>query len=349
MSQILAAQNKEKKMVYKAEKLSKHTTLQVGGPAEYFTEVNNEAELVEAVAFAKEKKIPYFILGGGSNVLVSDEGVGGLVIKNCIKGVSHEIVGGTTVLLKAASGEVFDEVVALAVDSDWWGLENLSHIPGFVGATPVQNVGAYGVEVKDVIHSVKVLNTSTMEFQTLTVSDCQFSYRDSIFKRDAGKSYVVVEVQFRLMLAPTPHVEYRDLIEYFGDKVPTVSEVREAVIAIRSRKFPDWHSVGTAGSFFKNPIVSLEVFTDLKARYADLPSYVLQSGEVKIPLGWVLDKVLHLKSERKGAVGAYEGQALVLVNYGGATAKEIDSFANSVAARVKEKTGIEIEREVTSW
>lgn len=334
-------------MAKENEQLATHTTLQVGGPAEYFTTVTTEEELVEACRYAHERSVPVKILGGGSNVLVPDAGVSGLVIQNHITGFESDIVG-DTVTLTVGAGEVFDEVVAQTVRSGWWGLENLSHIPGLVGATPVQNVGAYGVEVKDLIKRVRVFDRTREQFAELAPEDCQFAYRDSIFKRPAGATLVITAVTFTLSTQPRPQLTYRDLQERFADATPSVPEIREAVIAIRAKKFPDWHRVGTAGSFFKNPVVSSEQFAKLQAEYPELPGFATDRG-VKVPLGWILDKVLQYKGVREGAVGTYQGQALVIVNHGGATATEITEFAKQIANDVKASIGIEIEWEVTRW
>lgn len=335
-------------MIQEREQLAPHTTLKVGGEAEYFAVVHSEAELVEAITWAKEKDVSVTVLGGGSNILVSETGVSGLVIKNCISGFDS-VVNDDVVLVTAGAGEVFDEVVAKTVDAGWWGLENLSHIPGSVGATPVQNVGAYGVEIKDLVISVRVYDTETAEFKTLTADACQFGYRDSLFKKPEGKKYIICSVTFSLSMMPQPRLAYRDLAEYFTDKTPTVSEVREAVILIRSKKFPNWHVVGTAGSFFKNPTVPKDIFDQLAGKYEGLPGFPVGGNMIKIPLAWILDQVLKLKGVRDGVVGTYEGQALVLVNYGDATATDIIQFAQHIVNQVKKETGIEVEWEVTRW
>lgn len=329
--------------------LATHTTLKVGGPAQYFVAVTSEAELAEAVSFAHAKNLPIKILGGGSNVLVSDTGVPGLVIHNQIAGIT---VGeeDTVVHVTVGAGENFDALVARCVQAGWWGIENLSHIPGTVGATPVQNVGAYGVEVKDVITAVRVYDTDRGAFRELSNTDCQFGYRDSLFKQAVGQSLVVVSVTFRLTRQPTPRLAYRDLAERFAETVtPSLSEIRDAIIAIRAAKFPNWHEVGTAGSFFKNPIVAAATYDALKKTYPELPGYELSDGRVKLPLGWIFDKVLQLKGVSAGSVGTYAGQALVLVTNDDATAAEINAFADTLAQKVLATTGVTIEWEVTRW
>lgn len=325
--------------------LRDYTTWQTGGVARYFITVSDETELVAALTFAVEHELPHFILGGGSNVLVADSGFGGVVIH-----LTHHAVTSTTeadtVLVTAEAGKTFDELVAEAVQSGWWGLENLSHIPGSVGATPVQNVGAYGVEVGDCIDSVRVYDQLSQAFTTLTQSDCQFGYRDSRFKREPGR-YIITAVTFRLHTIPQPQLSYRDLATYFSNSTPSLRAIREAVIAIRSAKFPDWHTVGTAGSFFKNPIISGAHYETLVDRYPELPGFEQPDGMVKVPLGWILDKVLGLKGQGTETVGCYAGQALVLYNKGGATTADVVAFAEAIAQRVYEATEIIIAWEVT--
>lgn len=324
------------------------TTLQVGGTAKYFTEVQTEDEVREAVAFAKQQQLPIKVLGGGSNVLVADGAIDGLVVHMCITGLSHTQEN-DQILYKVKAGEVFDDVVAHAVEQGWWGLENLSHIPGSAGATPVQNVGAYGVEIQDIVTQVRVFDVQTETFLELTPEECQFGYRNSIFKQATGKDYIVTEVTFALSTTPQPHLLYKDLQETFSSDDVSVSDIRNAIIAIRSKKFPDWKKVGTAGSFFKNPIITKEHYDNLLQTYSELPGFKLENEMVKVPLGWILDKVLALKGAQVGSVGAYEQQALVLINHGDATAEEIETFANDVVARVFEKTKIKVEWEVTKF
>lgn len=326
--------------------LAAYTTLHVGGNAEFFVAVTTEKELDEAVCYAQEHDLPITVLGGGSNVLISDEGVSGLVIHNQIEGVSQE-VDGIEVKVTAGAGEVLDSLVSWSVSEGYWGLENLSHIPGSVGATPIQNVGAYGVEVKDVITAVKVYDTHLRKFVIFTNEECQFGYRDSYFKHEGKDRYIVSAVTYTLSTEKKPQLAYKDLTNRFSDAEPTLQDIRDAVIEIRSKKFPDWTQVGTAGSFFKNPILSKVQFDALQSRYPEMPSYVVDEHHVKIPLAWILDKVLGLRGEGQGSVGQYEGQALVLINNGAATADTIVTYAQQIVQKVYEVTGIEVQWEVT--
>jgi len=326
--------------------LANHTTLHVGGRAEYFVTVTSVEELREVLDFATNKKLSWRILGGGSNIVVPDVGVSGVVIKMAIAGIDAEVAG-DTVLYTCGAGEELDACVAQAVTQGWWGLENLSHIPGTVGATPVQNVGAYGVEVADIIETVTVFDTLTGRIVTIAGDACGFGYRTSRFKTSDSERYIITAVQFRLSSRSAPVTTYADL-RVLGTS-PSLQTVREAVIDIRSRKFPDWTKVGTAGSFFKNPIVSDAVANQLRQEYPELPVYDADTMNKKISLGYLLDKVCGLKGYAERRVRLYEKQALVLVVEAGATATEVTNFAQKITDIVQTKTGIVIEREVQQW
>lgn len=331
--------------------LSPHTTFGIGGPAEYFAVVESEEELADLAGEARKHHRQIIVLGGGSNVLIDDAGIQGLVIKNEIKGISN-LVSGEEVLVTAGAGENWDDFVALTVKEGWWGLENLSSIPGSVGATPIQNVGAYGVEVASLIKSVRVFDMGSGEFREFTNEECNFGYRDSFFKTEAGRLMIVTKVTYRLSLVRSPKLHYKDLVTHFSDVVDTnnitQTQIREAVIKIRAGKFPDWKQIGTAGSFFKNPIISEEHYEALVAEYPGLPGYREGEGRIKVSLGWILDNVCDLKGKREGNIGLYEKQALVLVNFGCATALEIKSFSAKIRDEVFKKTKIEIEMEVSA-
>ena len=326
--------------------LAKYTTFKIGGNARYFCAVTSEKELIEAVDLAQKKSLSILVIGGGSNMLISDKGFDGLVIKMDIKGITD-----TDSRISVGAGEIWDDLVACAVDKGLYGFENLSAIPGTVGAAPVQNIGAYGAEVCDLIVSVRALDTTTMSFIELSHDVCAFAYRDSLFKHEKGR-YIIVGVNFGTRKDGHVHIEYKDLKEYFSKQnqksgaKPSCHEVRDAVISIRSTKLPDWKQWGTAGSFFKNPIISKSKYTELKKAYPDMPSFAEPDGNVKIPLGWVLDKVCNVKGLKHGRAHVYEKQALVLVSEPGATAEEVTGLARMLMDCVKEKTGIEIEGEV---
>jgi UDP-N-acetylmuramate dehydrogenase len=327
--------------------LKDHSTFHIGGPAEAFTEAATKEALRDAIAFARASDMPWYVIGEGSNMLFADEGVRGLVIKNAILGISWKDEEGGTVV-RAGAGMNFDEVVASSVARGLWGLENLSHIPGSIGATPVQNVGAYGVEVASLIRSVEVYDVEADAFRELGPDECAFGYRDSHFKREPFR-YAIVGVSFFLPKDAGPKLGYRDLRVAF-EGVPQASlsprAVREAVIRIRAGKFPDWRSVGTAGSFFKNPIVDAASYARLRSAYPDIPGHP-QGEAIKVPLGWILDRVCGMRGMRLGLVRAYEHQALVIVAEHGARAADVIAFSDMIASRVHDATNIRIEREVT--
>jgi len=326
------------------------TTFQVGGPARYFAVAKNEADLRELITFAKSRKLPIFILGGGSNLLISDHGSPGLVIKNEIKGTKFidlpvpEGHNGGKVTLEIGAGEIWDDVVGLSVIRNLSGLENLSGIPGTAGGAAVQNAGAYGVEFSDNLISVEGLNLSNGKKFILKKADCQYGYRDSFFKK--SKKLVITAVTLEL------DKESKFVLAYAGlksklekDGVITLEKIRKAVLEIRGEKLPDWHKIGTAGSFFKNPIISNAKYNELKNAYPEIPGFPDGADKIKVPLAWILDKVCNLKGFKEGNVGLYEKQPIVLVNFGKATEKEITDFSKKIKNIVKEKIGIEIEEE----
>ncbi len=326
--------------------LSGLSTFKVGGEASYLYRVSDEGELKAAIAYAKQENLPILILGGGSNMLFSEEGFKGLVIKLEMKGIKAEEEDGC-VLVNTKAGEEWDAFVAWTLERGYFGLENLSAIPGTVGAAPIQNIGAYGVEAKDYIKSVEVFDTETNSFKELSAAECRFGYRTSLFKLNEGKNYIVTGVVWRLSKTPDIKISYKDLTKYFeGKELPTPLEVRAAVTEIRKGKFPDLEMFGTAGSFWKNIICDKSAANKLKAEYPDMPVYDAGEGKSKISTAYILDKVCGLKNFREGNVGLYEKQTLVVVNYGGATADEIKSFVKKIKNIVKEKINIDLEAEV---
>lgn len=328
-------------------RLSEKTTLRVGGEAKYFFELTKEEDLEKVGDFLDEKKVPFVCLGGGSNLLFSDAGFSGLIIKNNLQGRVYEKVDENTERLIVGAGEVFDEVVSEVVEKGLWGLENLSAIPGSCGATPVQNVGAYGVEVASLIEYVEVFHLQTKTKKRFKKEECQFGYRDSFFKTKEGRGYIILRVAFLLKKKSGAKIDYADLKNTFlENKTPSLKEVREAVVKIRAGKFPDLKVIGTAGSFFKNPVVMGAESEAFRTHYPNAPFYPTAEGKVKLSLGFILDKICHLKGYRKGNVALFEKQALVLVNFGQENADEIKNFVEEIKEIVFLKTGIKIEPEV---
>jgi len=335
-------------------KLGQYTTFKIGGPARFFCIVKSDDDVIDAVKFGRNKNLPFFVLGGGSNILVADEGYRGLVIKNEIGGMSRISTDNTNdtneAIFSVGAGESWDDFVKYSVEQGYGGVENLSSIPGVVGAAPVQNIGAYGVDVSGVIETVHAYDTAVSKFVEFSRPECEFEYRNSIFKKNKGR-YIITRVDFVLKRNGRVNLEYKDLKEYFCvDTSPTLQEVRNAVIEIRANKLPDWKVWGTAGSFFKNPIIGAEKFAELKTKYPSLPGFPEEKTNndsypqmVKISLGWFLDKVCNAKGLTIGNAGTYEKQALVLVSKPGATATEVLNLSKELMDQVKEKTGIDIE------
>ena len=331
-------------MIQENVPLSTYTTFKIGGQARFFVVCESVGDVAAAVEFARKQSVPFFVLGGGSNVLVSDAGFAGLVIKIEITGIEV-----ADELVVAGAGESWDALVAYTVEQGLYGLENLSLIPGTVGAAPVQNIGAYGAEAKDTIEWVECFDSVAGVTKKLSAAECAFGYRDSIFKHE-GKGLIITRVAFKLNKDGQFSTGYKDLQEYFTtNKIePTLASVRQAVIEIRTRKLPDLTKYGTAGSFFKNPTVAKVFYNELVKKYPKMPAFPVDEAWVKVPAGWILDNVCGYKGVTRGSVGVYQNQALVLVNLGSGTAREIDALAEEMIAKVMETTGIVLEREVES-
>ena len=339
--------------------LAPRTTLALGGNAKHFVEVNVEHELNTALTWAKERALPTFILGGGSNLLVPDEGFDGLVIAMKTRGMatmrSENAKGEACMRITVAAGEPWDAFVAHTVAQGWQGLECLSGIPGLVGATPVQNVGAYGQEVSDTIVSVWAFDRTLGYAQWLMPADCEFAYRDSALKRDAGR-YIVMSVTFELRLNAPPAAHYAELQKALSHlEHPTLQETREMVIALRKKKSMvyDTSDVNhrSAGSFFTNPIVSVEVAEAVRERAkalgitTDVPQWKTLDGRIKLAAGWLIERAGVTKGLRVGNVGVSTAHSLALVHHGGGTTAELLAFAEDVRRRVREAFGVELERE----
>jgi UDP-N-acetylmuramate dehydrogenase len=330
--------------------LSKFTTFKIGGTADYFCRVKNDRELKQAVFFAKQKKLPLFILGGGSNLLIRDGGFRGLVVKIEFSGIEFKNLKDGGIEVIAGAGENWDNFVGITSDKNFFGLENLSGIPGTVGGAVAQNAGAYGSETGSLIERVEVFDLEKMTIAVLSKADCKFAYRDSFFKTPAGRKFIITKAVFLLSKNGKTDIAYKDIEKYIQEEKMdsqnlTPKILRGIILKIRAGKMPDLVEVGTAGSFFKNPIVSKEKYDELKKFYPEMPFYKTDGDLVKIPLAWILDNICNLKGFKMGNAGLYEKQPLVLVNFGGATAKEINDLAEYISKIVKEKIGIEIERE----
>ncbi len=329
------------------------TTMGVGGPARFFVEASSVPEVREAVEHAKSRKLPLLVLGGGSNLIVSDAGWPGLVLKVSIFGISHRHGRGTA-YFDVGAGEDWDEFVAQTVLHHCAGIECLSGIPGSVGGTPVQNVGAYGQEVGETIDSVIALNLQTGKEEEFEKADCGFAYRTSIFNTRQRGRFVILRVTYALVHDGEPHLAYADLKQHFaGSRKPTLAEVREAILQIRASKAmlltPGDEDSRSAGSFFKNPVLPGEEFDALKQRAAsrglEIPSYPMLQAQRKIPAAWLVEQSGFPKGYGNGRVGISRKHALAIVNRGGATAAEIVTFKNEIQQRVETQWGIRLEPE----
>ena len=318
--------------------LAPYTTFKIGGPARYFCEVESVDDLKNALKFSKENDLHFFILGGGSNILVSDKGFDGLVIKMGIKGMEFN-----GELLTAGAGENWDGVVEQAVEKNLGGIENLSLIPGTAGAAVCQNIGAYGVELKDILESVEVLDAESGKIKTFSNNNCRFGYRFSVFKND--NNLIILRTNLMLSKNSKPNINYPDLAKIFEDKKPSVSEIRNAVMQIRRRKLPYPDELGNAGSFFKNPEISETQFKNLIISYPDLKGFNSSKGLVKLSAAQLIEKC-GWKGKTCGNVGVSNKHSLVLVNYGKGTAEEIIGLAEDIKMAVKDGFGVDLEPEV---
>jgi len=334
--------------------LAPFTTLGVGGPARFFVEALSTAEVHEAVAFAKSRYVPLFVLGGGSNLLVSDAGWPGLVLKVSIQGINHRHGHGTA-YFDAGAGESWDDFVAIVVQHHCAGVECLSGIPGSVGGTPVQNVGAYGQEVSETITTVVALDLQTGQEEEFDKEDCGFGYRTSVFNTSRRGRYVILGVTFALVHDGAPRIAYGDLKKYFAglERKPTVAEAREAVLEIRASKAmlirPGDEDSKSAGSFFKNPVLAAADFEALQqkaaARALEIPSYPALASQKKVPAAWLVEHSGFSKGYNTGHVGISRKHALAIVNRGGATAAEIINFKDDIQRGVEEQWGVRLEME----
>lgn len=320
------------------------TTLKIGGPARYFVRAESEAELIGAVAYASANSLPLFVLGGGSNILVSDAGFDGLVIQLAIRGIGAGENGSFSV----GAGEDWDGFVETVVSRGFAGVECLSGIPGFVGGTPVQNVGAYGQEVATTIRSVRCFHRTPGSIVVLENADCHFSYRRSIFNSTERDRYIVLSVEFDLTPNGDPILIYKDLLDHFNDRKPSLTEVREAVLTIRRAKSmvidAEDPNSRSAGSFFKNPVVERSVYYAIAAEFERVPHF--EAGDkVKIPAAWLIENAGFQKGFRRGNAGISSNHTLALINCGGATAAEIIELKNLIQHGVAERFSINLEPE----
>jgi UDP-N-acetylmuramate dehydrogenase len=338
--------------------LKPYTTFKIGGPARYFANATSLEEFREISSFANKIELPLFVLGGGSNILVSDRGYDGVVIHPVCHGIEIAREDAETVTLQVNAAETWDELVRYAVERGWWGIENLSHIPGQAGAALVQNIGAYGQQVSDVLQQARVLDVATGMSRILSAAECGFAYRRSIFNTTDRGKLIIMGVTLQLSKREEAHLDYPDVRTYFqerGIQHPSIAEIRQAVITIRDRKFPFPREErgGNAGSFFKNlnladseyaflrEILRRNFTQEVVARLEEIRNRFPSAGSIKIPTAFLIS-ICGLKGYRIGGAQVNETQPLVLVNQGGATSEDVIALAQHVRKTVRERTGMKI-------
>ncbi len=326
--------------------LKSYNTFGIDAKAKHFISVSSVQELTDALNLEDYPDI--FILGGGSNMLLTQD-INALVIHVNIKGITIVSENETHVLIKAEAGENWHEFVSWCLVRDFGGVENLSLIPGNVGTAPIQNIGAYGVELKDSFVSCEALNVHTKELKSFSNTDCQFDYRNSIFKQEAKGDYIICNVTFKLTKNQhklhTAYGAIQSELDNIQISNPTIQDVSKAVITIRQSKLPDPKEIGNSGSFFKNPVITNEAYQKLQILFEDIPGYPVSQNETKVPAGWLIEKA-GFKGKRFGDYGVHKKQALVLVNYGNANGTDILNLAKLIQNTIMRIFGIQIEAEV---
>jgi UDP-N-acetylmuramate dehydrogenase len=327
--------------------LKSFNTFGLEARAAQYIEVNATSDVIELAKQGKFKDDKTLILGGGSNILLCDD-VDGLVIKNNIKFIQKVTQTENHISVKVGAGEVWHNLVLISLDNNWFGLENMSLIPGTVGAAPMQNIGAYGSEIKDVFESLEAVDRETGEVKIFTNEECQFGYRESIFKNVLKNKYFIVSVTLKLNLEAKLNTSYgaiNTIIKEKGIQNPEPKDISDAVIHIRQSKLPDPSKIGNSGSFFKNPEIPNLQFEELKKKFENIVGYPLDNGKTKVPAGWLIENA-GWKGFRDGDIGVHKNQALVLVNYGSGKGKDIYDLALRIKASIFEKYDIEINPEV---
>jgi len=333
-------------MIQENFNLKKLNTFGIDVSCRYFTELGSSKDLEELKSDKRFSDSPKIVLGGGSNVLFIKD-FEGIVLHNRFEGIGVISVDEDYAFVKAGAGEVWHELVLYCIAKNFGGIENLSLIPGYVGAAPIQNIGAYGEELKNVFHSLTAIDLAGGEQKTFSLDECRFGYRDSIFKKEAKNKYIITDVTLRLKKHPVINTTYGAIekeLEHMKVTSPTIRDVSNAVIKIRTSKLPDPKVIGNCGSFFKNPTIPIAKYDRLQQVFPDLVAYPAP-GAMKISAGWMIEKC-GWKGKRIGNVGMHKDQALVLVNYGDATGRELLQYAAEVQKSVKETFGIIMEAEV---
>lgn len=326
--------------------LKPYNTFGIDKKARFFVEASSENEIKKALIKAKELGLPLVVLGGGSNILLTKD-LDSLILKIDIKGIQVRDQNAENIIVEVGAGENWHEFVLHCLHQNWSGVENLSLIPGTVGASPMQNIGAYGIEIKDVFQSLIAINRETLEESEFDWDACRFGYRESVFKNDLKDKYIITRVIFKLNKKPVFHTEYGAIKATLAEmkvKELSISAISNAVIKIRQSKLPDPKIIGNAGSFFKNPTVSDSQFENLRRNYPDIPGYPNEEG-VKIPAAWLIEQT-GWKGKKFGNIGVHKQHPLVLVNYGGGDGKDIQHLSEEIQKSVLQKFHIELHPEV---
>ncbi|PRX45797.1 UDP-N-acetylmuramate dehydrogenase [Salegentibacter salegens] len=326
--------------------LKEHNTFGVDVNARKFVSVHATEELREVLQQTYASEI--FVLGGGSNMLLTQD-IDKTVVHIGIKGIELISESRDEVVLKVGAGENWHQFVLYCIEKGYGGLENLSLIPGNVGTAPVQNIGAYGVELKDTFESCEAMRIQTLEIKTFNLQQCEFDYRNSVFKNKLKGEYIITSVNFRLSKRnhqlSTSYGAIQAELDKYEIKEPTIKNISDAVVSIRQQKLPDPRELGNSGSFFKNPVIKESEFKKLQKQFPEIPFYALQANNIKIPAGWLIDQA-GLKGYRQGDAGVHKNQALVLVNYGNATGEEILGLSKEIQDKIYKKYKIRLEPEV---
>jgi UDP-N-acetylmuramate dehydrogenase len=332
--------------IQKNVSLKNFNTFGVDAIARLFVEINHKDELAELFMDPQWKEMKRLVLGGGSNLLLIHD-FDGLVIRMNIRGIEHRI-NHNEVFIEAGAGEVWNDLVNFCVIRGYAGIENLSLIPGSVGASPIQNIGAYGVELKDVFQSCCAFELATRQFKTFSKADCRFGYRESVFKEELKDQYIIVSIKLHLSLIPDLNLSYGAIGQELAERnitSPTIKDVSQVVSLIRVSKLPDPSTIGNAGSFFKNPVISKEEFIALQSKFPEVVHYPAGDRQVKLAAGWLIEQC-GWKGKIVGHTGTWKNQALVLVNHGGATGTEVYTLSSQIIDSVYSKFGISLQREV---
>lgn len=322
--------------------LKKYNTFGISTNAKRFVSINSLKELKEIITLEKD----VFLLGGGSNMLLTND-IEKLVVHLNLKGIIVNDTENEVVFVTAEAGENWHEFVVWCISQNYGGIENLSLIPGNVGTSPIQNIGAYGVEIKDTFHQLEALEIETGKIKVFNNEDCNFGYRNSVFKNELKAKYIIINVTFKLTKRNHhTNISYGAIKTQLQNiKNPTLKDISDAVIAIRQSKLPDPKEIGNSGSFFKNPVINLISFKTLQKTYQEIPHYIVSENEIKIPAGWLIEQC-GFKGKRFGDAGVHAKQALVLVNYNNATGQEIYNLAKNIQQKVKETFNINLDIEV---